>query len=396
VSGRSRVPHRIAEPGGRLAALGRLAQLAAGAAWERLGVSTAALPATPQEVTPRWLSAALGAEVRAVKLIGASVGTSTRGSLAVSYGPSPPGAPRSRRVFVKCTSTLAQRLMLGLGGFLHGEPGFYGVVRRELEIEAPVGYHAAVDGRSWRSIVVIEDVADTRGASFWQPGVSLPREALEDLVEIMARWHGATWASPRLERWRWLRTPAEQLRVIDALVPLADRAPVGARRARAVIPPRLRDDHRRLHEGMRRSLAIASRGPRTYLHGDLHVANTYRTSSGRMGVVDWQTTLKGGWAHDFAYLLITAPEPAQRRRWERELLALYLERLAGAGGPRLEHEQAWLDYRRATLYPYFAWTYTLGRSRLQPEFQPAEVSLTMIERITAAIDELRSLEAVGL
>lgn len=55
-----------------------------------------------------------------------------------------------------------------------------------------------------------------------------------------------------------------------------------------------------------------------------------------------------------------------------------------------------LAYRRATLYPYFAWVYTVGRSRLQPEFQPAEVSLTMIRRIAAAIDDLDSVGAVGL
>jgi hypothetical protein len=47
-------------------------------------------------------------------------------------------------------------------------------------------------------------------------------------------------------------------------------------------------------------------------------------------------------------------------------------------------------------YPYFAWLYTLGRSRLQPRFQPEEVSLMLIERIAAAIDDLHSFAAVGL
>lgn len=72
------------------------------------------------------------------------------------------------------------------------------------------------------------------------------------------------------------------------------------------------------------------------------------------------------------------------------------ERLASCGGPAIARARAWVAYRQATLYPYFAWVYTIGRSRLQPQFQPDEVSLTMIRRISAAIEDLDSLGAVGL
>ncbi len=358
------------------------------------------LPSSPRQITAEWLTGVLcattsGVRVRSVEVHGLSAGTTTRGALEVSYSETslrelPP------RLFVKCTSTLGQRLMLGLGGFIHGEPGFYTAVRPGLAIEAPAGHFGAVDARSWRSVVLIEDVASTRGARFWRPGAHIAREPMEDLLGNVARWHGALWESPRLDEWWWLRTPGQEMRVIDGLVGLADRAPVGARRARPVIPPRLRDRYGELYAGMRRSMEIQSRAPWTYLHGDLHIANTYLTADRRVGVADWQIGLKGSWAYDYAYILITALEPEDRRAWERDLLELYLQRLAGAGGPRLDRDAAWLAYRQATFYPYFAWTYTLGRSRLQPAFQPQEVSLTMIERITAAIDDLGSLRAVGL
>ena len=113
-------------------------------------------------------------------------------------------------------------------------------------------------------------------------------------------------------------------------------------------------------------------------------------------VVDWQVGLKGSWAHDYAYLLATALEVEDRRRLERELLDFYLQRLAGTGGGAISRGAAWMAYRQATLYPYFAWLYAIGRSRLQPSFQPADISLAMIERIGAAIDDLDSLGAVGL
>ena len=76
-----------------------------------------------------------------------------------------------------------------------------------------------------------------------------------------------------------------------------------------------------------------------------------------------------------------------------ELLAAAVISVMLTSGRTLE---AWAAYRQATLYPYFAWVYTIGRSRLQPRFQPDRVSLTMIERIATAIEDLDSLGAVGL
>jgi hypothetical protein len=239
-------------------------------------------------------------------------------------------------------------------------------------------------------------VVHTRGASFWKPGRRLSRQQLEDLLGAVAGWHGRLWESPRLASWRWLKTPADQMRVIDALIGLADRTRAGARRAAEVIPPALHNRGRDLHAALQRSMELVSHGPHTYLHGDLHVANTYLTRAGAVGVCDWQVALRGSWAHDYAYIMATATEVEDRRNWEGELLDHYLEHLAAAGGEHVARDRAWLAYRRATFYPCFAWLYTLGRSRLQPNFQPEEVSLTMVRRIGAAITDLDSFGAVGL
>jgi hypothetical protein len=359
------------------------------------------VPRSPQDVSAEWLTAVLcaatpGARVLSVHRMARSVGTTTRAALELAYNEAGAVAGLPTRLFVKCTTTVAQRLMLGLGGLIDGESGFYTHVRPVLEIEAPVGYFAAVDPRSWRSIVLTEDVTGTRGARFWQPATALTREQIEDLLANAAAWHGALWNSPRLAGWRWLKTPADQMLVIDSLLALANRTRAGAERARKVIPPLLRRRQGDLYEGMRRSLQVLSSGPRTYLHGDLHIANTYCTQAGRMGVADWQVGLQGSWAHDIAYLLATALEVDDRRRSEHDLLDFYLERLAAAGGDAISNEAARMAYRQATLYPYFAWVYTIGRSRLQPSFQPDEICLAMIERIAAAVDDLDSLGAVGL
>lgn len=329
-----------------------------------------------------------------VSPVGGSEGTTTRRTLAIAYDDNAAELPE--RVFAKCTPGVAQRLMLGLGGLIHSEPAFYAHVRPHLPIEAPVGYHGAVDGRSWHSVVLLQDVVHTRGAKFWTPPAALSRGETEDLLGSLATWHGVLWESPLLGQWSWLRTPERQMGIIDSLISLADRRRAGVQRAGSAIPARLRPRQADLFEGLRRSMRRASLGPRTYLHGDLHVANTYVTQDGRVGVCDWQVGLQGCWAHDLAYLLATALDTEDRRRWEQDLLALYLDGLGAAGGRAPDRESAWLAYRQALLYPYFAWVYTLGRARLQPAFQPEAVSLTMIERIAAAIDDLDALSAVGL
>jgi hypothetical protein len=324
------------------------------------------------------------------------VGTTTRRALSVTYNQAGAAAGLPTRLFAKCTTALAQRLVLGLGRFIDGEPAFYNHVRPGLEIEAPQGYFGAVDARSWRSIVLMEDIAATRGASFWQPSTAISRDQIEDLLANMAVWHGAFWDSPRLSGFRWLKTPTEHLRVIDGLIGMEKRSLVGAERAREVMPAGLRDRQGALSEGLRRSMDITSAGARTYLHGDAHVGNTYVTDEGRMGYGDWQIGLQGSWVYDYAYIVATALAVDDRRAWERDLLDFYRARLAACGGPALDREDAWLAYREATFYPYFAWVYTIGRARLQPKFQPDEISLPMIERTAAAIDDLDSLGAVGL
>lgn len=50
---------------------------------------------------------------------------------------------------------------------------------------------------------------------------------------------------------------------------------------------------------------------------------------------------------------------ADRRAWERDLLARYLDELAAPGGKPPMFEDAWLAYRQQMLHGLIFWTYTL-------------------------------------
>ena len=69
--------------------------------------------------------------------------------------------------------------------------------------------------------------------------------------------------------------------------------------------------------------------PNVFLHSDVHIGNWYQSGLGRMGLCDWQCPSRGHWSRDVAYAISAALTVENRRSWERDLLARYLERLAG-------------------------------------------------------------------
>ena len=360
------------------------------------------VPRSHLEITPGWLTAVLcrgipGARVLELQATGGSVGTTTRQGLQLVLNDEARQAGVPSRLFVKCSKRFNQRLMLGLSGMIHGEIGFYPQIRAQLDIEAPQGYHACIDDDSWRSMVLLEDVVATKGARFISTETHITREQMQGLLANMARWHGHYWSSPQLNGdLRWLRTPADFL---NAIAPLGFRflARLGIRRAHGVIPQALQTRTDELWMALAKSFELNRRSPQTLLHGDPHVGQTYITSTGKMGYADWQLVMRGGWAFDVAYALVSALTIENRRQWERDLLRYYLDQLHAAGGPPIPFDDAWTSYRQNTIYPYFCWLMTLTGTflPLMPKMQTKKVSLDIIERASNAICDLDSLEVVG-
>lgn len=350
-------------------------------------------------LTREWLTAVLcrgiaGAEVVAFEAEDVSSGTSTRWRLRVAYNQAGTDAALPMRLFAKTTRSFTQRLTLTLADIIEGETRFFRDFPPQLDIEAPWGYHAALDPASGRSISLLEDLAATKGAEFCTPLTPISRERMEGLLATMAAWHGRYWGDARLAGGR-LKTPAEHFDNLKRFVKIGRRAEVGVKRGRSMIPDALASRQEHVYRALERSLELATRGTPTLLHGDPHVGNTYVTSDGRMGYTDWQLVMQGLWAYDYAYAVTSTLAVEDRRAWERELLAFYLEWLEWADGPALDYEDAWLAYRQQSLYPYVIWLATLGHSAIQPKYQPDEVSLGIIERTGQALSDLDAIAAVG-
>jgi hypothetical protein len=63
------------------------------------------------------------------------------------------------------------------------------------------------------------------------------------------------------------------------------------------------------------------------------------------------------------------------------------------GAPKVAFDDAWTIYREQLFSALAWWTGTLGQPPEAPKMQPAETSLTFIERMTHAIDDLDALDA---
>jgi Phosphotransferase enzyme family len=357
------------------------------------------VPISGRHVTIEWLTDVLcrdtaGARVVSFHNPGGSSGTSERVALRVEYNDVGIRAGLPTELFTKATTSFGQRMLLGGAEVLEGESIFYTELRKKSTLEAPHGYWGQVDPVTWRSIVVMEDIAETRGATFMKATTGFTRDQIGDLVDGLARLHGALWDDPAIKR---LKTPVDYLRLTSQFLDMRGRSKVGMERARAVIPPRLLGQADRLYEGTVRAMRIATdEMEHTLLHGDAHAGQTYMTGSGSMGLADWQCVQRGGWAFDFAYLVNSSLEPENRRAWQDGLIEDYLAALQVHGGPMISYNDAWLAYRQQCFWPYTAWAFTIGRAAYQPKMQTEETCLAIIRRTATAIDDLDAFSAVGL
>jgi aminoglycoside phosphotransferase (APT) family kinase protein len=355
------------------------------------------VPCSPDAITTQWLTAVLcdkvpGAEVTQVEVKPASAGTHERHRLAVTYNEQGRRAGLPCSMFTKSLPSVVTRMIGGFNGTARAEGRFYMQLRPQLEIEAPVGYHAASDPRTFAAILLLEDLVATKSATFCNHRTYVSRAMAEDMIDLLAVLHArfcgdsgfATqyrWVAPYP---RWFTIGAQKMDL-----ELYTRKAFDA--ASHVIPESVlarRDD---VWPAAIRALAVHESGPQGLLHSDVHIGNWYQTSPGKMGLCDWQCLSRGHWSRDVSYAVTAALTPDDRRTWEKDLLTRYLERFAAETGERPTFEESFRNYRHQMVHALLMWTITLCHSRLLPNMQPADTTLTMIERITTAMADLDAL-----
>jgi hypothetical protein len=357
------------------------------------------VPCSPAAITPEWLTAVLcekhpGAMVTHVEIKPASAGTHERHRLIVSYNEAGRRAGLPGSIFTKSLPSVVTRMIGGFNGTARVEGQFFLQLRPMLQIEAPVGYHAAFDRRTFASILLLEDLVATKSATFCHHRTYVTRGMADDMIDVLAalhaRFHGDSELAKQ-NRWlagypKWFTIGAEKMRLEHYTRKAFDAAS-------HVIPEKVMAQRDAIWPAAMRALAVHEGEGQGLIHSDVHIGNWYRTAAGKMGLCDWQCLSRGHWSRDFAYAVTTALTPGDRRKWEKDLLVRYLERFAELTGARPDFDESFQYYREQMVHALLMWTITLCHSRLLPNMQPEDTTLTMIERITTAMADLETLKS---
>jgi len=346
---------------------------------------TVRVPESLAEVTPAWLSEALSFGRAAVRVTSVTVdrrleGTATKALMRLTYDSST-AAQLPTRICLKGGYSQESSRIIATGAYA-SEARFYRDVRPLLCVRVPACYFAAVDERSLQGISILEDLSSS-GARFGYAPNPLSVDEVARVLELLAGLHAPWWNSNKLDAYPWMEAPFERGSATDRFLRMHSVKDVARwleePRARAV-PPGITAE--RVWAALWALQERVGDAPACLLHGDTHLGNLYFDQSGRPGLLDWQTPWRGCWAHDVAYFITSALVVADRRRAERDLLAHYLNVLAGHGVPAPLPSQAWDDYRRYLAYGLFIWI-------INPrEAQPDEVNEPYITRFSAAADDL--------
>ncbi len=360
--------------------------------------ATVVFPADLDELSPSILQAALSerregvlvdrVEIVAAKRCGDGVAsTADRVVLDLTYGAGT-GASLPRRMILKTmlASPHAPAAMY------ENEVRFYRELRDDLDIETPAVFASNFDPVTGRFGLLLEDLT-ARHARFPSALEPVSLDEVRSILGHLATLHARFWESQRFAGdLSWIGTPTRggmadvfNLIGLELIEDQVSRHPFKAE----LIGP-LGRTLPQMWELLSQVQRQHTTSPTTLLHGDPHLGNTYLLPGERGGLLDWQLMMRGSWAHDVTYLLVTALDPGTRQAHQHELLGMYLELLRQSGVRDVpSSEAAFEQYRKAAL-----WGLVIGWLICPPENYGQPITEANIGRTVAAVTDLDTLAAI--
>ena len=341
------------------------------------------LPLSVEDLTADWLTEALSARTPGTKVASADLdsviwGTATKAFLDVVYADRPDDGPPTK-LCVKGALQEDLRAVAGIGCRL--EAAFYRDLAPHLDIPLVPAWFAAVDENQNQGLIIIDDLRPG-DVKFGRAGMTYTVDEVAATLEIVARWHAATWerSGPADAPWLTVGSPfyrhaMESLYFLpehwDRMLELPQTAS---------LDDALRD-RERVIAAVHRQWELDDAGPLTLSHGDSHIGNTYRVPDDPAArFLDWQVLCLAPWADDVAYFTVGSLTVDERRTHEDDLLRHYLDVLAANGAPAPNLDDARTLFRRQHLHG-------LMFAFCPPEMQDPDDCARMAERYgQAAID----------
>lgn len=360
-------------------------------------IKASEVPTSYESITDEWLTDVLCRATPGAKVVSHSFderddGSSNRRRIFITYNDAGQAALPAT-VFCKAAETLQNRLVLGISGAAQSEVNFYNIVRPRLDLEAPVGIYAGFDPDNFASLIMLQDLGgkvefcDDRTVVDWARATSQ--------ATTLAKLHSRFYQSPELgSKTLPFRTWHKWWRDMMAASPqFAESCDIAFGDSEALMPARLFRRREEIWPATDKSVARHEELPHGLIHCDVHLKNWYVTPDNVMGLSDWQIVSAGHWSRDFVYTMTTALTIEDRRKWEKELLRFYLDKMQELGVPRISEDEAWVNLRQQLMTALAFWTITLVPAPGMPDMQPERTTKEFLRRLYAAIDDHDTLDS---
>jgi hypothetical protein len=362
--------------------------------------SASEVPPSYAAITPEWLTDVLcrgapGAQVVAHRFDERDDGSSNRRRIFITYNEVGQTLDLPATVFCKAAESLETRLVLGISGAGKNEVDFYNKLRPRLDIEAPVGLYAGYDTTNHASLIMLRDIGDT--VEFCTDLTPIDWERALSQATTLAKLHSRFYESPELgsatipvRTWhKWWRD------MMLASPKFPESCDIAFGDSEALMPARLFRRREEIWPATDKSVARHEELPHSLIHCDVHLKNWYVTRDNVMGLSDWQIVSAGHWSRDFVYTMTTALTIEDRRKWEKELVRFYLDKMQQLGVTKISEDEAWLNLRQQLMTALAFWTITLHPAPGMPDMQPERTTHEFLRRIYAAIDDHDALDSFG-
>lgn len=354
------------------------------------------LPVTTDEITSEWLTAAIRQRAPEATVLGCRIVDEIRGTCSKI---------RLRLdLDQRATTAGIPELVILKGGFeahsrelcyMHErEVRSYRDVLREIPLPSPRCYFADYDPERQQGIIIMEDLA-AAGATFCHALKPQSFEQVARRLQVLARYHAATWDSPELApggKWGDL---VDFLDTVDRFF-AQKTSPEDWQRflhsPRGVASSVRFQSRDWMLEAWRRLKHFTKQQTYCLLHGDIHLGNLYIDSNDEPGFFD-PLASRGPGLLEVAYHIAASVDSGDRRRWEGPLVQHYLDEVKRCGAATPPFDDAMHQYAIFQVYGYFIWMTT--ESRYQTELvntaNIARVSATMLDHNTFEL--LQSLDS---
>lgn len=349
-------------------------------------------PASPAQLTPEWMTWALGQKypgtrVTAVDVVDVMAQTATKVRIRLRYNAAGEAAGLPSTMIVK--GPFGKNVDDMEHTFTH-EMWAYRDLVSDIGLNTPACYFAGKQGRN--PVWVLEDLA-APDCVFSGPHRPMSFDEAASVLDMLARLHARYWESPQLAddgplSWVLRTVTGWHLDYMKMVLQPKNWAFYTSLPRGTAVPYALKSDPARLDRALDAQWAFHRTKPQTLGHGDAHTANVYFNRKGG-GLIDWEMR-RCPWFHDFTYFIVSSLDLVDRRKWDRALLLHYLERLKGHGVPTPDFDDAFNCYRREILYGYVLFI-TNGDGM---QFWSEAANATVAVRFAMAADDYDSLAAI--